>query len=98
MNAFIRATCDDLDVGFLTIALVKECARNGPGDAADLHHCAHAAVEDVLLRGGDLGAEDGRGGLPSWYLELQCAIFDRYIFDGVGLGVWDGGDVVGADI
>lgn len=101
VNAFMLAPCDNLDIGFLIVALVKEWARDCTGDAADLHHCAHAPVEDALLCGGDLGAEYGRGVLPSWYFELQSAIFDHYIFGsvvlGVALGAGRGGDVVGAD-
>ena len=101
VNAFILAACDHLDIGFLIVTLVKEWARDCPGDAADLHHCAHTPVEDALLCSGDLSAEYGRGGLPSWHFELQSAILDGYIFGsvvlGVGLGVGRGGDVVGAD-
>ena len=96
VNAFILAACDNLDIGFLTGALVEEWARDCPGDGADLHRRAHAPVEDVLLCGGDLGAEDGHGGLPSWYRELQSTVFDSYVPNGVVLGVWGSADVVSA--
>lgn len=99
MNALVRAAGNSFNIGFLIIVLVKEWGRNCSGNAADLHHCAHAAVQDVLFCGGDFGAEDWRGVLSTWYLELQSAIFDSYIFGGkvprVGRGI--GSDLVGAD-
>lgn len=91
VNAFEIPARDDLDIDFLAIDLVKKRARNCAGDAADLHHRAHAGVENTLLCGVDLGAENGRSGLPSGYLELQSAIFDSYIIGSVVLAVGCGG-------
>lgn len=98
VHAFVRAAGDDFDVGFLAVAVVEEGARYCAGDATNLHHCAHAAVEDGLVYGVDFGAEDGRGGLPPWYLELQSAVCDSYVLGSVILRVGRGADVVGADV
>ena len=102
VDTFGLAAGKDFDVGFLVVAFrdtgfVKEWARYCPGDGADLHHCAHAAVQDVFLCGVDFGAEDGRGGLPSWYLELQGAILDYYVSSSVELRVGFGVNGVSAD-
>ena len=56
MDAFVRAAGQDFDVGFLGVILVKEWARYGSGDGADLHRCAHAAVQNGVFFGVDLGA------------------------------------------
>ena len=61
-----------------------------------MHHCAHATVQNGIFFGVDLGAEDGRGVLPSWYLELHGAILERYVIDSVVLRV--GQLAVGVDL
>ena len=100
MDAFVRAAGQDFDVGFLGVFLVKELARYGSGDGANLHRCAHAAVQNGVFCGVDFGAEDGGGLLPAWYLELHGAVLEGYVVDGVVLRVGRGAagvDVIGAD-
>ena len=65
-----------------------------------MHHCAHAAVQNGVFSGVDLGAEDGRFTLPSWYLELHGAILESYVVGSVILRVGrgaTGADVISAD-
>lgn len=65
-----------------------------------MHHCTYAAVQNGVFFGVDLGAEDGRGLLPSWYLELHGAILETYVIDSVVLRVGCGAaglDVISAD-
>lgn len=100
MNACEIAAGKDFDIGFLMIAFVKKWTRYCSGDGADLHHCAHATVQNSVFIGVDLGAEDGRGLLPSWYLELHGIILKSYVVDSVILRVERGAagaDVISAD-
>ena len=64
-----------------------------------MHHCPHAAVQNGIFFGVDLGAEDGGGVLPSWYLELHGAILECYVIDSVVLRVGRGaaGDNISAE-
>lgn len=97
MYALPPITCDDLDVDFLVVVLVEECAVTRTSDGAGLHSSAHATVENVFILGRDLGSEDRRCGLASGYLELQAFTSDSYIGCGVQLREWRRSDGIGAD-
>ena len=59
MHALVRTAGDDLNVHFLVAVFVEEGAVARTGDGAGFHRGAHAAVEDVVVLGVDLGAQDG---------------------------------------
>ena len=78
-------TCDDLNVDFLVVVLVEECAVTCASDGAGLHGSAYTAIENVFIIGRDFGSEDRRCGLTSGYLELQAFTGHSYIRYGVKL-------------
>lgn len=89
--------CDYLNVDFLVVVFVEECAVTCASDGAGFHGSAYAAVEDIFILGRDLGSEDRRRGLASGYLELQTFTGDSHIGFGVKLREWGRSDGISAN-
>ena len=88
MHALEGVAGDELDVHFGVVVFVEEGAVTGSRDGAGFHRRADAAVEDVIVLGRDLGAEDRRRGLASGNFELQSLRSDDDVVGGIQLGEW----------
>ena len=77
---------DELDVNFMIVVFVEECAMACARNRACLECGAYTAVEDVFILSGDLSSENGRLSLASRHLELQTSTIDCDIGCSVLLG------------